>query len=245
MSVDIRASEFFVAGGTLRLGVPSYVKRPTDDELFELALAGEYCYVLTPRQMGKSSLMVRAAQRLQERGVTTAVVDLTRIGSDVSIEQWYLSLLSQLKRRLNLKTDPVTWWQSRSSLANAQRFTDFMREVVLAEVEGQVIVFIDEIDVTLNLDFRDEFFAAVRALYNARADDPAFQRLTFVLLGVASPPDLIRDTALTPFNIGQGIVLQEFSQADADVLRGKAISLRGGAQRGQPAVCAEQDTHPF
>jgi hypothetical protein len=52
--------DFFVAGGTLRPGTASYVTRPTDDELFHMTLAGEFCFVLTPRQMGKSSLMVRA-----------------------------------------------------------------------------------------------------------------------------------------------------------------------------------------
>ena len=80
-------SGYFVAGGTLRPDVPSYVERPTDDELLEAALAGEYCYVLTPRQMGKSSLMVRTAQRLREYGIATAIIDLTRIGSQTSAEQ--------------------------------------------------------------------------------------------------------------------------------------------------------------
>ena len=74
MSMQTEAASFFVAGGTLHPSVPSYVTRPTDDELYQLARAGEFCYVLTPRQMGKSSLMVRTAQRLQQQGVTTAIV---------------------------------------------------------------------------------------------------------------------------------------------------------------------------
>ena len=219
MSVPTSASDFFVAGGTLHADTPSYVERPTDDELFHLTLSGEFCYMLTPRQMGKSSLMIRTAQRLQERGVSTAIVDLTLIGTDATVERWYLNLLTQLARRLKLSLNPVAWWHERASLGFVQRFTDFLRHVILAEVEGRVVVFIDEIDTTLNLDFRDDFFAAIRATYNARADDPEFDRLTFVLLGVASPPDLIKDRARTPFNIGQGIPLQEFTQADAAVLR--------------------------
>ncbi|MCP4543694.1 MAG: hypothetical protein GY832_41805 [Chloroflexi bacterium] len=212
-------SDFFIAGGTLKPDTPSYVERPTDDELFDLALAGQFCYVLTPRQMGKSSLMIRTARRLRERGVHAAVVDLTQIGAGVNVEQWYLSLLTQFTRRLKLSTDPVAWWQARAALGDVQRFTDFVRDVVLAEIEGRIVIFIDEIDTTLKLDFRDDFFAAIRAIYNARADDPEFERLTFVLLGVASPPDLIKDRARTPFNIGQSIVLQEFTWEDANVLR--------------------------
>ncbi len=211
-------SDFFVAGGTLRPDSPSYVKRPADDELFHLAMAGEFCYVLTPRQMGKSSLMVRTARRLRDKDVNTAIIDLTKIGT-VAIDQWYLGLLTRLKRELNLSVNPETWWQERNLLGQVQRFTDFLRDVVLEEIEGPIVIFIDEIDTTLKLDFRDDFFAAIRAMYNDRADDLELERLTFVLLGVASPPDLIKDRARTPFNVGRGISLQEFSQADATVLQ--------------------------
>jgi hypothetical protein len=219
VSAEIRPADYFVAGGTLKPDTPSYVTRPADDELFDLVLSGEFCYVLTPRQMGKSSLMVRTAQRLRECQVRTAIIDLTQIGTEISDERWYLSLLSQLKRRLQLSVDPVAWWQARTDLASVLRFTDFLRDVVLVEVPDRIVIFIDEIDTTLSLDFRDDFFAAIRAVYNERAAAPEFERLTFVLLGVASPPELIKDQARTPFNIGHAIALQEFSWADSAVLR--------------------------
>jgi len=47
MTIDQPVSEFFTAGGTLPPDAPSYVKRPTDDELFRHIMAGEFCYVLT------------------------------------------------------------------------------------------------------------------------------------------------------------------------------------------------------
>jgi hypothetical protein len=219
MAAEVPPTDFFVAGGTLNAEAPSYAKRPADDELFELASSGQFCYVLTPRQMGKSSLMIRIARRLADQGIRAAVVDLTQIGVDATAEQWYLGLLSQLKRSLRLSVDPTAWWQERGALSPAQRFTDFLRDVVLTEIQARVVIFIDEIDSTLKCDFRDDFFAAVRAMYNARAEEPCFERLTFVMLGVASPPDLIRDPTRTPFNIGQAIALDEFSLTDAAVLQ--------------------------
>ncbi|HEX9921957.1 MAG TPA: AAA-like domain-containing protein [Anaerolineae bacterium] len=219
MNTEIEAAEFYVAGGTLRPGSPSYVERPADDELFNLALAGEFCYVLTARQMGKSSLMIRTARRLRAQDVYSVILDLTKIGTEVSVEQWYLGLLTQLKRNLKLSVDLEAWWQKRQAVGHVQRFTDFLHDVVLQEIEGQVVIFMDEIDTTLNLDFSDDFFAAIRFIYNARATDVAYERITFVLLGVATPADLIKDRSRTPFNIGQGIDLSDFSRGDARVLQ--------------------------
>ena len=51
MNLNIDASDFYVAGGTLRANTPSYVNRPADEELIELTLKGEFCYVLTSRQL--------------------------------------------------------------------------------------------------------------------------------------------------------------------------------------------------
>ena len=69
--------DFYVAGGTLDPGSPSYVERQADRELFERTLAGEFCWVLATRQMGKSSLMARTARRLGEHGIRTAAIDLS------------------------------------------------------------------------------------------------------------------------------------------------------------------------
>ena len=71
------------------------------------------------------------------------------------------------------------------------------------------------IDIVRSLPFStDEFFAAIRASYNRRAKEPEFHRLTFCLLGVATPSDLIRDTRLTPFNIGRRIELNDFTEGE-------------------------------
>src|SRR5262249_9105449 len=62
----------------------------------------------------------------------------------------------------------------------------------LPSPEGHLVIFLDEIDAVRSLPFRtDEFFAGIRECYNRRSQDPEFNRLTFCLLGVASPSELI------------------------------------------------------
>ncbi|MBI1881763.1 MAG: AAA-like domain-containing protein, partial [Chloroflexi bacterium] len=228
MNTVTRTSDFFIAGGTLHPDSPSYVKRTADDELFNLALSGELCYVLTSRQMGKSSLMVRTYRRLQQQGISAAIIDLTEIGL-AEVEPWYLVLVSLLGEQLHLSVDPAMWWQERASLSVAHRFVSFLHDVVLAEIAGPVVIFVDELDTTLKLGFTDDFFAAIRFMYNAYATDPTYGRLTFVFLGAATPADLIKDAARTPFNVGREINLSEFSREEAQVL-----------QKGLEAICPGQ-----
>ncbi|MBW3587198.1 MAG: AAA-like domain-containing protein, partial [Cyanobacteria bacterium 0813] len=61
----------------------------------------------------------------------------------------------------------------------------------------------------------DDFFALIRCCYNKRAHNSEYQRITFALLGVATPSDLISDATRTPFNIGLPIELHGFSLQEA------------------------------
>src|SRR5262249_18003109 len=107
---------FYVAGGTLRPDAPSYVERQADLRPYHGLKSGEFCYVLTSRQMGKSSLMNRTAVRLREDGVAVAVLDLTAIGQNLSAEQWYDGLLGQLGRKLGLEDELEEFWLDHERL---------------------------------------------------------------------------------------------------------------------------------
>jgi WD40 repeat protein/tetratricopeptide (TPR) repeat protein len=217
----MRAPEqsFYITGGTLRHDAPSYVERKADRELLEGLLKGEFCYVLTSRQMGKSSLMVRTASRLREQGVAVVVLDLTAIGQPDSKEQWYFGLLTRLGTQTGLEEELENFWRESERLGAAQRFFSAIRNVVLAKRSGRLVVFVDELDVVRSLAFStDEFFAAIRESYTRRTEDKEFERLTFCLLGVATPSDLIRDTRVTPFNVGRRIELNDFTAEEATPL---------------------------
>ena len=228
------SKRFFVTGGTLKPGDPSYIQRPADNELWQHLRAGDYCYVLTPRQMGKSSLMARTAVRLREAGDLAAMVDLTQIGSGASTEAeaWFFGVVKEIHKGLGGAASLREWWQENNALPPVQRFVDYFQELALAEGEARIVVFVDEIDSTLKLPWAADFFAAIRACHNRRATEPAFEKLSFVLLGVATPNQLITDPKRTPFNVGQQIALTDFSPEEARPLAG---GLRQDSEAGDSA----------
>ena len=104
-----------------------------------------------------------------------------------------------------------TWLKERDFIAPVERLAEFIENVLLPGTEQPIVIFIDEIDSTLGLPFTDDFFALIRVCFNKRPQNPAYQRLTFSLLGVAAPSELIGDAKRTPFNIGESIDLRGFT----------------------------------
>jgi WD40 repeat protein len=207
---------FYVTGGTLRPDAPSYVERQADRDLYDGLTAGEFCYVLHSRQMGKSSLMAHTTLRLRADGLAVANLDLTRLGQNLTVEQWYEGLLGHTGRQLDLEDELEANWEEHERLSPLQRWLTALQGVVLKQIPGRLVIAIDEIDAVRSLPFStDEFFAAIRDCYNRRSQDPEFARLIFCLLGVATPSDLIQDTRTTPFNIGKRIELTDFTAAEA------------------------------
>ncbi len=211
----------YTVGGTVQAGGGFYIKRKADDELLEYCRAGEFAFILSSRQVGKSSLMVRTAQQLERENIRSVIIDLSSIGVKISADEWYLGILNDISNTLNLQTDIFSWWSERAGLGPAQRLTNFFRDVLLKEVNEPIVIFFDEIDSTLSIPFADDFFAALRAIYNARSTVADFKRLSFVMIGVATPSDLIADDKRTPFNIGHRVDLTDFTPEEALPLAGE------------------------
>jgi len=233
----------YQVGGTVAIESPTYVTRQADQDLYGALQAGEFCYVLNCRQMGKSSLRARTMQRLQAEGVACAAIDISV--ADAEREEWYSGIISTLAYELKLTDfDVDDWWEQHHLLPLAQRFGKFL-EAVLRSLPQKIVIFIDEIDSMLSLQFnRDDFFATIRECYNRRADQPIYRRLSFTLLGVCTPSDLIQDRLRTPFNIGRAIDLSGFQLQEAQPLA-QGLAAVGDAPTLIQAVLGWTEGQPF
>ncbi len=227
---ETKSNYEYQVGGSLDSDAPSYVTRAADSAFYQALKAGQFCYVLNSRQMGKSSLRVRTMQRLQAEGTVCVLIDLTEMGKqDMTPEKWYGGIVQYLVSGCELSSiiQWRIWWRERRDLLSpVQRLSLFIKEVLLIQVKQNIVIFVDEIDRVLSQNFcLDDFFGLIRCFCEQRDTHPNYKRLTFALLGVATPADLIRDKTQIPFNIGQGIQLQGFQSDEVqpllDGLQGK------------------------
>ncbi|MGF1603826.1 MAG: AAA-like domain-containing protein [Thermosynechococcaceae cyanobacterium] len=208
----------YQVGGSLPIDAPSYVTRATDDRFYHYLKNGDFCYVLNSRQMGKSSLRVQTMQKLRGEGTVCAAVDLTGFGTQgITPDKWYSGFIRALVQDCRLEVDWRTWCKDQRYISTpAQQLHAFVEQVLLKEIQEKIVIFVDEIDLILSQKVSaDDFFALIRFFYNQRVDRPEYNRLTFALLGVATPSALIQDQERTPFNIGQAIYLEGFQLEEA------------------------------
>ena len=214
----------YQVGGSLPVDAPTYISRGADDKLYRALLKGEYCYVLNSRQMGKSSLRIKTMNRLRADKIACAEIELSGIGSQqITSQQWYGGLIQELVSGFELDVELIDWLFDRTHLSPVKCLGEFINTVLLEQIQQRLVIFIDEIDSTLSLSFpTDDFFALIRNCYEQRATKPKYRRLTFVLLGVATPSNLIQNKASAiPFNIGKAIELEGFQlNESAPLMRG-------------------------
>jgi len=220
----------YIAESTLPEDTQTYVTREADSQLYQALLEGKFCYVFNSRKIGKSSLALQTIKQLRTAGIRSVFIDLS--GDETKLEhpeQWYANILDTLAYELDLDVNLKNWWQERNWLSPLRRFREFIESVMLSQVPEKIVIFIDEIDSVLSLNFSaDDLFAFIRSCYNRRTQNADYNRITFCLLGVATPSDLIQDKKRTPFNIGQAIELKGFTQEQAAPL---AKGLEGKVDR--------------
>jgi hypothetical protein len=239
-----------------------YIERAADRQLVDALGRGLHCHVLAPRQVGKTSLRIRARRLLESdpgHPRRCAAVDFTALGTEVAEtdeaqDRWYLSLAAEMGRGLGLPAARIAeHWKQHAGLRGVDRWARIVRDVLLGDEAPdtpdapQIVFFFDEVNALLRLRFRGEWLGALRALHNERATTPRLRRLTFCLIGFARAEDLVPDMVNNPFDIAETIALEDFTRAELGQAEA-TVAARVGAERAAPlldAVHAWTSGHPL
>jgi tetratricopeptide (TPR) repeat protein len=196
-----------------------YIRRKADNQLRDIISdMGRPGYVLVARQMGKTNLLLNAKRELPSGEDLYVYLDVSNVFPDV--RGFFRNLTDTALEGLSHKDVFVRGEieQDRAS-SNLLPHKEHERELkrLLGTVSGKLVFFLDEIDALTKTTYSDQVFSFIRSVYfSGRANNSEFERLTYVLSGVAEPGELIRNKAISPFNIGEKIYLDDFTREEFD-----------------------------
>lgn len=224
-----------------------YVRRSADQQLLGSLLRGELCYVLSPRCIGKSSLLRRTMRELSKKQRLYVDIDLLSLGSPREPD-FYAGLIDLIASQLHLKWNPALFRDRHQSGTPAYSFAAFLEQEVLPQLQAPTVIFIDEVDLVTEMPLAsDAFFSTLRSVYEKVQGRPGeTPRLTFCLAGIASPDDLTRNHEVSPFEVGREILLEDFTPREAEeLLSGLAeLDLRPTPLVWLNEILAWTDGHP-
>ena len=209
------------AEGTMDPESKFYVERPSDAAaMATIQRHGVTLTIKGPRQMGKSSLLIRAIDTAIKAGKRVVYLDFQLFDQDTlgSADTFYHQFCTSLTEHLEIANRVDDYWQEGSG--NTKRCTLYMQNHVLKEVGGSLVLAMDEVDRMFDADYRSDFFSMLRSWHNNRAL-PMFRmwkQFDLALVTATEPYHLIANLNQSPFNVGEVVLLEDFTPAQVSKL---------------------------
>jgi hypothetical protein len=198
--------------GALHFASTYYVERPVDSRVYDyIRRPGVTISVFGPRQIGKTSLLARLAQKARAQGKQVAWIDFQlfekRALTDASM--FYRQLCGRISDMLGMKSQVEAFWNEN----NGDAFTceRYIERYVLRD-SGPLVLIMDEVERVLDAPFRSDFFSMLRSWHDQRAlVENNLQQLDLVLAASTEPKLWIPDPNRSPFTVGMRVDLDDFS----------------------------------
>ncbi len=192
-----------------------YIERTGDGIALEaIKRQGVTITIKAPRQMGKSSLLIRVTQAAVQAGKQAAFIDFQLFDktalddSDVFFRQ-FCALLSD---ELEIEDRTEEFW--KMPLGNSQRCSRYVGRYLLKELGGPLVLAMDEMETMFDTEYRSDFFSMLRNWHNSRATKPIWKQLDLALVTSTEPYQLIANLNQSPFNVGEIIELPDFTSEE-------------------------------
>ena len=234
------------AEGTMDPESRFYVERDGDTIVRRaLERQGVTITIKGPRQMGKSSLLMRVIDTAMAAGRQPVYIDFQQFDQDVlsAPERFYPLFCRSISDQLGMVDRTEAIWAGGGG--NNQLSTRYLQTHILKEAGGPLLLAMDEVDRLFEAEFRSDFFSMLRGWHNNRALPmfPIWKQLDLALVTATEPYHLIANLNQSPFNVGEVIQLHDFSAeqvADLNQRHGAPLT------PGQVAALMERlHGHPY
>jgi AAA-like domain/CHAT domain len=232
-------------GGQVPLDSPFYIERPPNEQRCYEAIvkSGALIRIKAPRQMGKSSLMLRILDRATQQGYRSAWLNLQAAGEKSlenldSLLKW---LCSRISRKLGLQDKVEEYWQG--ALGSNDKCTDYFELYILEELKLPFALGLDEVDQLFQYEaVASDFFGLLRSWHEESKFNPVWQNLRLILAHskeVYIPLNINQ----SPFNVGLPIDLPPLNDAQvADLIQRHRLSL---SSRETVSIMDLTGGHPY
>ncbi|KST67515.1 AAA-like domain-containing protein [Mastigocoleus testarum] len=230
--------------GTMDTSSAFYVKRPTDAIAQRIIQRrGVTITIKGPRQVGKSSLLIRTIDAAVQAGKRVAFLDF-QLFDKVALdnpEVFFRRFCFWLADALEIDDKVDEYWNS--ALGNSRCCTRYLGRYVLKELDQPLVLAMDEVDKVFDSDFRSDFFGMLRSWHNSRATKQIWKNLDLVLVTSTEPYQLINDLNQSPFNVGEVMELADFtSEQVAELNQRHGLPLNSNQEKQLMMLL---DGHPY
>lgn len=199
--------------GQVPLESSLYVERPPIEARCYEAIVkpGALIRIKAPRQMGKSSLMLRILNHANQQGYQTAILNFQMVDRDAlsNLDQFLQWFCNSIAGELNLEDKLADYWKGAVSPKN--RCTNYFQRFLLPELQRPVTLCLDEVDQVFEYPaIATDFFGMLRAWHEDAKIKPIWKNLRLVIVHskeVYIPLNINQ----SPFNVGVPIDLPQLT----------------------------------
>ena len=206
--------------GLVPLDSPFYMERlPIETDCYETVVRpGSLIRIKAPRQLGKTSLLVRTLAHAKSQGFETVRLSFQTSDNDTLNDldeflQWFCCSVTE---ELDLEDRLADYWKgARGIVRRCQRYFE---RYLLTELDKPLVLGLDEVDqVFEHPQIATDFFGMLRVWHEEGKTNPIWRKLQLVIVHskeVYVPLSINR----SPFNVGLPIELRELNEDEIEAL---------------------------
>jgi AAA-like domain len=245
--VEVDRISLEIPEGSVPLNSDFYIERLPQEThcLEEIGKPHALIRINAPRQMGKTSMMMRVLERAENRGDRTVYLSLEQAmenawGNADLFLQWFCASVAIKAKHTFQQEDYASLTSLMGSTLGTQ---EYFESYLLPDVVVPVTIGLDSIDRLFDYPhLYTNFFSLLRSLHEAGKHKEILSKLRLVISHAADvymPLDIHR----SPFNVGISVRVSEFSRDRVELLAAK--HQLNWTQQDLDRLMATIGGHPF